>query len=91
MTSIIVTLCQIAVYSADVADMDDDMYPATGRLHRHGISCAGVLAMAKDKTFVGWVWLITENWLLSGSHHSDATEAIALGLDSQHIDIYSNS
>lgn len=74
------------------------MYPgtdATGQLHRHGTSCAGVLVMAKDNDICGvgvaYNSKVAGIRLLSGTHHSDATEAIALGLNSQHIDIYSNS
>lgn len=74
------------------------MYPgvnAAGQLHRHGTSCAGVLVMAKDNEICGvgvaYSSKLAGIRLLSGSHHSDATEAIALGLNRQHIDIYSNS
>lgn len=90
---------QIAAYSADVADMDADVYPsintATSRLHHHGTSCAGVLAMAKDNDICGvgvaYHSKVAGIRLLSSLYHSDATEASALGLHNQHIDIYSNS
>ena len=78
--------------------MDDDVYPSTdarGQLHSHGSSCAGVLAMAKDNNVCGvgvaYNSKVAGIRLLSGLLHTDATEAIALGLNSQHIDIYSNS
>ena len=78
--------------------MDDDVFPiadVTGRLYRHGTSCAGVLAKAKNNGVCGvgvaYHSKVAGIRLLSGAYHSDATEAIALGLHSQHIDIYSNS
>lgn len=78
--------------------MDYDAYPSTdstGRLHRHGTSCAGVLAMAKNNNVCGvgvaYQSKVAGIRLLTGAYHSDATEASALGIHNQHIDIYSNS
>lgn len=78
--------------------MDTDVYPSTntakGRLNRHGTNCAGVVAMAKDNDICGvgvaYHSKVAGIRLLS-SYYSDATEASALGLHNQHIDIYSNS
>ena len=43
--------------SVDVADGDSDVLPEynskIGRIDRHGTSCAGVIAMAKDNDYCG--------------------------------------
>lgn len=82
-----------------MADRDDDVFPstnsATGHLYHHGTNCAGVLAMARDNNLCGvgvaYHSKVAGIRLLSSIHHSDATEASALGLHNQHIAIYSNS
>ena len=79
--------------------MDEDAYPsinsATGQLYRHGTSCAGVLVMAKDNNLCGvgvaFGSRVAGVRLLSPTYHTDAAEATAFGLYSQHIHIYSNS
>ena len=69
--------------------------PHTGRLERHGTSCAGILAMTKGNGMCGvgvaYESKIAGIRLLSSSPQTDADEASAFGLHNQQIHIFSNS
>ena len=86
-------------YSYDVADNDSDVHPSrqfpSGRFHRHGTSCAGVISMTRNNSVCGvgvaYNAKLAGIRLLSGASLFDSTEARALGHATDKVDIYSNS
>jgi subtilisin family serine protease/subtilisin-like proprotein convertase family protein len=80
--------------STDLNGNDDDPTPTNNRLNVHGTRCAGVIAAAAGNNHCGVG--IAFNASVGGVRMldggvSDYVEAAALGLNQQHIDIYTAS